>query len=558
MQRLDKHQYADFCWDLWNQFAEEDYKDFGEDIQLAVHNFKQNLIDPRFEFKTSEVYKVFREFSWYNVQYQDKYVQFPMMPWEAFLLANAFGFYWKDTDRRKHKECLLFIAKKNGKTALASAVSLYMFQKDGKANPLCAYVAKTSRQALNALIRTKQIVYRSPVLRNKLLPQKYQIIAKEEAENLGSIAPYASVDPQRLDGPQWTYALLDEVHAFESEHAREVYYILHNGMAGTHNPFLFLATTAGKISNKFMLEHLDYHKKALRGKIKAETVCSFIFQPDKHDDVTKEKTWRKANPSLGVTTSIENLREDFNKAQSEITKRELYEFVTKRINIFREEPTNWLPEEALLKCTKPLKIEDFKGKKCYLGLDLSKSQDLSALSVVFGDSKHPIVFVYFFMANAPEKFKRSAFDLEPHIESGLIHKSDIKYVDYNAIIEKIIDCKTNFKISKLMYDAWRGSEIIAPIQSKMWCEAFGQGYSKQSGPICEIERLVKTKSITFAYNPVLLWNFENVVIKDYENNLKLDKNRSKDAIDGVAAMINAFGGMYEAENHIYKMPSPYK
>jgi phage terminase large subunit-like protein len=220
-----------------------------------------------------------------------------------------------------------------------------------------------------------------------------------------------------------------------------------------------------------------------------------------------------------------------------------------------EEPNDWLDPERLNARFQQLNIEDFKDNECFIGVDLSITSDLSAIATVFMKDDKYYVFVDYFMANNPsKKMRKGNFDLEPHIGT-FIHLSDKGVIDYKALIQRISKIDEDFRVVKLLYDRYNAPFVISEIQetTKVYCEDFAQTPQKFNAPLKFIQDLVESERIIFAFNPVLRWNFSNVVIRvmDTNENLKIDKKKKKEAVDGVVALAQALGGWMQYTNPIY-------
>lgn len=171
MTRLTPEDYCDRCWqkvDEYIQSVENDEIPTGEDIKLFVKKFKRDIKDPRWDYRVDKADKVFKFFSFLNVDFHDNYVQLPLLSWQCLFLAASFGFYEKNSEKRKIREGLLFIGRKNGKTAFAAALQLYFLLGDGVAVPQSILLANTARQASNALNYAKDILFHSPALEKQI------------------------------------------------------------------------------------------------------------------------------------------------------------------------------------------------------------------------------------------------------------------------------------------------------------------------------------------------------------------------------------------------------
>jgi len=367
-------------------------------------------------------------------------------------------------------------------------------------------------------------------------------------------------DPDRLEGYNPSMTIIDEVHGFDPEKIPEVYNAIIQGTGERANPLTILASTAGKNENVWFIDKINYYKSVLDKKVDDPNVAGMIYQPDEGDDLSKRATWAKANPSMDLIFDGYKLDQEYYKAKNTASQDDMWYFLTKRANIFYDEPNNWLKPDQLHKCFKPLDITTFKGRPCILSLDLSHSKDLTALSVIFEDKdiqKHFYLFTYYFMANEPGNIiRKNGFDLTKYIEDGTIQVSDSNLVDGQQVMEKIREIKQYFGVEKLLYDPFGAPYFIADIQAEMniYVEPFKQSAMNFNVPINFIEDKVAVEGITFATNPVLEWNFSNVVITQRDSNMnkKMDKSKKREAIDGAISTAMCIGGWLDYHYPILK------
>jgi len=548
---LSKEKYTSKCWDLVEYYIKgvmDGSVPAGKHIKLQVEQFINISKDSQFEFRPKLVDRIFDFFSYVNVKYKDSFVQFPMLGWQAFFLALLFGFYYKGTERRKVNEILLFIARKNSKTTFASAIILYGLLRDGVADPNTLLLAIGTAQGRIALRAAKSMIYHSPALMKRLLPQRNKIMPIDPA-NQGFCEVFSTVDPDRLEGYNPSMTIIDEVHGFDPEKIPEVYNAIIQGTGERANPLTILASTAGRNENTWFINKIDYYKAVLEGKIEDHSVAALIFQPDDGDDLTQLDTWAKANPSMDLIFDSYKLEQEFNKAKHSSSAMDMWYFLTKRVNIFYDEPDTWLKEEDVKKCFKPVDIKDFRGQPCMLAVDLSQTQDLTALSAVFEDKnkpKHLYVFTFFFMANDPNKIvRKNGFDLSKYMGTH-VTMSETNRVDGNQIMDKVRELNANFDVKKFLYDPLGAPYFVADIQKELgiYVEPYRQTAMHFNVPLNFIEDMVSTEDITFQENPVMEWNIGNVVIeaKDSNQNKKINKNRKKDSVDGIVSAAMAIGG----------------
>ena len=544
-ERLTPSEYCDQCWDKVLAYVEGVKKNeivVGEYIKKAVAKYTSDLSDKeKWEFKTEKVDKVFKFFSFLNVDAHDKYEQFPLMPWQAFFLAVVFGFYYKGTEKRRYREAFLFIGRKNGKTAFAAAIQLYGMVGDGVAVPQSLLLSNTAKQASNALNYAKDMITHTPALRKRLIGQRSRIIFSSNNRQ-GFCEIFSSCEPSRLEGFSPSMCILDEIHGFTDG---AVFDAVKTGIGARENPLMMLVTTAGNKNASFCADYLRYHKNILDGKIEDEKVFALIYQPDVDDDLSDPACWIKANPALGVINKLEDLMGTFNQAQYSYLDK--FNFITKHLNIFYDTPDVWFPEETLRPLFIKYDIDKLAGRDCFVGMDLSRNTDLTAVVLTFPpveENEKFIVYPLFFMANRPDNIiRKNGRDLGQWIRQGFITKCDSKVVDMNLIYDKIIELSEKLNIVAIAYDKYNAPQLVSRLQEAGFgCENFEQSAKRFNAPLKTLETFVYEDKIRFVENPCMLWNFANVVLYiDTNANIKITKNKQNDSVDGVVALGMSIG-----------------
>lgn len=549
--RLDSEAYADKCWNEGNEYALKVLADeilVGDYIRLAVARFTKMKNDPRYILRKDKVYKVFKFFSYLNVIHnkeKDKYIQFPLFPWQSFVIIYVFGFYYADNpEKRVVREVFLFVARKNGKTAFSAALQVYGMLADGVENPQSILLANTAQQASIALNFAKNMVIHTPQLNHLLIPQRSKITFKDKKRQ-GFMQIFSPIEPARLEGYSPNMAILDEVHGYKDN---AIYMAIKTGMVAHMNPVLFLISSAGVNINGFLNEYLTYHQNVLKGIIEDETIFSLLYQPDPMDDIDDPNIWIKSNPSLGEIISLEDLIKTYNSVKYNYNDK--FYFLTKHLNIFCDTPEIWIPEENLLQIYADFNEENLYGRDVYVGMDLSKTTDLTAVSVFVPakseDEKHYVIS-YFWLPD-PEKnmIRKSGKTLEKWFYDGYIYKGGDRVIDHNLIYEKIKFLNEKYNIISIYYDPYNAPILVTRLKEEGFnCVKFQQTALKFNAPLKYIEEQIYNNNIVIN-NPVLLWNFKNVVLyRDGNDNVKIVKNRQADSVDGCVALAMAVGGYLE-------------
>lgn len=548
MTKLSPEEYASLCWDKVHDYIQDVKSEkaiVGKYIKLIIAKYEALLNDERYVYRKDRVDKVFKFFSLVNVEHKNSHVQFPILPFQAFMIAYAFGFYYKDNqEKRVVREVFLFVARKNGKTAFAAALQLYGMLADGVVNPQSLLLANTAQQATVSLNFAKSVVYRSEVFKKRLVPQRSRIIYRDP-EKQGFIQIFSSFDSQRLEAYSPSMAILDEVHGYPDN---TVYAAIKTGTGARLNPMIFLITTAGKKENFFLNDYLKMQKQKLEGIIDDDTTLPMIYQPDETDDIADTTNWKKANPALGHIITEEDLIKDFKLAAYSYADK--YIFLTKHLNVFYDNVDVWIPEEfisPLFNYDKERFIERLIERDCYVGMDLSKTGDLSSIVLYFPATKedpNDYVLPYFWMADVPgNEIRKSGRNISDWIYEGWITKNSKRKIDLDDIYDKIVELNQFYNIISIQYDPYNAPDLVARLKERGFvCESYRQNATSFNAPLKMLEAKIYDKSIKFT-NPMLLLNFSSVVLyTDSNANIKIVKNKRSDSVDGVVALGMAIGG----------------
>jgi len=548
MERLSTEDYVKKCWadvEFYVHGVLDNKLVVGKYVRKAVENFVEDVNSEQWDYRPDRIEKVFSFFSFLNVDHKNSYVQFPLLPFQAFFLVNVFGFYFPDSEKRRYREALLFIGRKNGKTAFSAAIQLFGLLGDGVSVPQSLLLSNTAKQASNALNYAKDIINHTPALSKRLRPLRNKIVFNDPKRQ-GFCEIFSTVEPSRLEGFSPSMAILDEIHGFTDAN---VFAAIKTGVGARTNPLILLITTAGSKNIGFCNDYLTYHKNLLDGKITDPTAFSLIYQPDESDDLSDPDCWVKANPALGIINSLDDLKASYNQAIHSYVDK--YNFITKHLNIFWDTPDVWIPEDVLAPLFNDFDEEKLKGRDAYIGIDLSKTTDLSSVVVLIPDDENSVTYVIpkFYFANRPDNYIRSnGLDLTPWLTQGFIKKCDTKVIDLDLIYEDIIKLAQQFNIVELSYDPYNAPQLIARLKDYgITCTVFKQTAQKFNAPLKTLEGMIYDKQIQFK-NPVLKWMFSNVVLYvDNNANIKIIKNSQMDSVDGVVAMAEAMGSILEGK-----------
>ncbi len=550
-KRLSRLEFRKDAWDkvaLYIKGVEEGTIITNEYIKEIITWFKPTS---EYEIKIGSVDKVFDFLSFLNIDNGTEYSQIRLELWEAYAIANVFGVYERNTNIRRYNTFALFIAKKNGKTAFAAMLILYLLYGKEQLNPQILLMASKEKQALIPLMDCKKIIMHTPFLQElAVIHSKSIALNEDEMNDIGvcmTLGANSTVNIESNDGFKVSAAILDECHTYDNE---ERYKIVKNGTSSRDNALIIMTSTAGKKTTGFLNEMLTYWKRVIKGEIKDNTVFPMIFSPDEKEvDITDKNLWLKSNPSLGTIKKMSVMEGFYNEAVNRPSAR--IDFLTKHLNIFYRSGEGAFKERDLLRAARKVDEAKWLGKKCWVGLDLSATTDLSAIVCLFkeemeenGIKKEKWESIpYFFMVNDIDKLNRkSGLDLRPWIEPGYIKMCSGETIDYDLIISKLQEIKEKFKVQGIGYDNWNFKFIkMKVLRMGFTIQEVSQLAKGQSEPLKLVEKLLIDGDLSISDNPAALWNWRNVRVQvvDTKNNIHINKNESEDSVDGAVALNNA-------------------
>ena len=471
-------------------------------------------------------------------QFADKPVILEL--WEKALISATFGIVDKDTRLRRFREVLLVIGKKNGKSLLASAISLYMLMADGENGAECYCAATKREQAKIVFGECERMVRKSPAL-TKYIKSRINCLSFPLTE---SFLKPLSADSNTEDGLNISYAGLDEIHAWQT---LDLYNIIADGVSARLEPLLFLTTTAGFIRQGLYDNKYEYAEKVLNGIVQDDTFLPIIYELDSRQEWQDESCWIKANPNLGVSKSIEYLRRKIAKAKAD--PLELKNILTKEFNVRETSVQVWLNfEDAVNEAT--YNIKDKKPIYFIAGTDLSKTTDLTSACALWLVPNDEIIYVSSMYWLPYELLdKRSKEDKIPYdkwYEQGLLRVSNGNKVDYDDVVDwyKEFSQINNSTMYQHGYDSWSSTSFIKQMTYTFGDvhEAVIQGKKTLSNPMRMLGADLKSKKVNYNNNSITRWCLTNVKADvDKNDNIQpMKTSNTKQRIDGFAAMLNAY------------------
>lgn len=456
--------------------------------------------------------------------------------------AVLFGWLRKEDGYRRFRIAYIEVARKQGKSEEASAVSNYGLLADGEESAQI-YSAATTRQQAKIVFKSARIMLRELIKESPALKKRVQLLANRVVDNAtDSYMEALSSDAWTLDGLSPHISIVDELHAHPTD---EVLEVLETGMGARTQPMLYMITTAGYNMQGPCYQMRKTAKNILAGVVEDESFFAIIYTLDDDDDWKDEKNWVKANPNIGVTPKWAFMQAQFTKAKTRGKTAEVG-FKTKNLNIWVGSQTGWIKDEAWMACPNEIDLERLRGKVCYGGLDLASTSDFTALCLFFpGGEEEPHTMLWFYWLpeeTFEERWRQTPSMLEWR-DAGHIEVTPGNVTDYDYVLARAEEVTKMYDVQMIGCDPYNAKQLIVQMQTAgLPVQEFSQGIMMMSGPTKEFERLAMKGDINHGGNPVTRWMLGNVhLYKDAKDNIQVHKGKSTEKVDGIVAGIIAIG-----------------
>jgi phage terminase large subunit-like protein len=467
--------------------------------------------------------------------------------WEKAMLAAMFGFI-DDEGRRRYREVVLIVAKKNGKSLISSIVGLYLQVGDGEPGAEVYAVATKKDQAKIIWGEAKRMVNKSPELRKLIKPLVGEM---DCAANESVFKPLAS-DTDTLDGLNVHGALMDEVHQWRDGMA--LYDIIADGTTAREQPMTLITTTAGVVREDIYDNKYEYAAKVIIGYddpdagIVDDHFLPFIYELDAREEWEDERCWPKANPGLGTIKNIRQLRDKVRKAQqSPDLQRNL---LCKEFNIRETSGGSWLSFDDINNET-AFDVAELRPRYGVGGADLSSTDDLTAACVIFmlpDCSDIYVIPMFWIPADLVERhINEDKVRYDIWIDKGWVRTCPGNRINPDAVREWFLEVQSEYDIylNLVGYDSWSAELWVNEMKRSFGDSTMRpviQGKKTLSNPMKMLAKDLQAHKIIYNNNGVLKWCMANTCVdEDRNGNIQPIKSRKPtQRIDGLAALLDAY------------------
>ena len=464
---------------------------------------------------------------------------FELLDWQERIIRDLFGVL-KPNGYRQFNTAYIEIPKKNGKSELAAAIALLLTCGDGEERAEVYGCAADRQQASIVFEVAADMVRMCPALnkRVKILASQKRIVYMPT----NSFYQVLSAEAYSKHGFNIHGVVFDELH---TQPNRKLFDVMTKGSGDARmQPLYFLITTAGTDTNSICYEQHQKAKDILEGRKIDRTFYPVIYGAEDDADWTSPKVWKQANPSLGETIGMEKVVAACESARQNPGEENAFRQL--RLNQWVKQAVRWMPMEKWDACNFSFDESELEGRVCYGGLDLSSTTDITAFVLVFPpideDDKYYILpFFWLPEDTLPLRVRRDHVPYDVWERQGYLLTTEGNVVHYGFIENFIEELGQRFNIREIAFDRWGAVQMSQNLEGLGFTMVqFGQGYKDMSPPTKELMRLTLNKMIAHGGHPVLRWMMDNIFIKrDPAGNIKPDKEKSTEKIDGAVALIMA-------------------
>ncbi len=464
---------------------------------------------------------------------------FDLLPWQvAQIFRPLFGWRRREDGWRRYKTLYLRIPKKQGKSLMGSALALYLLTADGEPAPEVYSVAGSRDQAKIIFGDAQEIIRQSPALSRLCKVQATSILCPRN----NGVYRVLSSDAKRAHGYNASAVIFDELHAQPND---RLYNALRGAGVAREQPLHLYLTTAGDRRDGIAWEVDQYAQKVAAGQIQDDSFLAVLYGAEPTDDSFDEVVWRRANPSLGHSVSLQAMRELAVEARS--SPRRERNFRQLHLNVWGEPQARFLGAGQWDAGDLTVDPEALLGRPCFAGLDLSQNRDPSSLCLIFpadGPGEPPLQTLSWNWMPEEEvalRIRQSGTPFDAWIAGGHLETCPGATIDRSQIFAKVIELADKYEILEIGIDPYKWEEAARGVESAgVKVVKVQQQYKEMSEPTKRLEEMVLRKLLAHGGHPMLRWAALNVICReDGRGNVMPDRVRSVENIDSAVALIIA-------------------
>ncbi len=524
----------------------------GEKVRMACQRFRDDLERSRTD---SDYPWIFNEhkagrpvdfMERFLVPTKGNYDRMELMGWQCFIECNLFGWVHRETGLRRFREALIVVGGGNGKSTLMAGNSTFLACKDGERGADIYLLANSKEQAGIVFEECRGQIKASPALARRFRPLRDGVYYDKANARIR----HRSSDSKKLDGLNPHGAIFDEIHEYRDYKLINTF---KKKMLKRLQPLAIYITTMGEVLDGPLAEYYDLFTDAMAGKLRPEVgdqMFAFIAELDATDDIENTDNWIKANPGIGVTLRMEDLKKEWERVKNVPSERAY--FICKQLNIMvNADDMAFVQPEVLKRNRDKIDEESLLGRRCYGGFDLSNREDFTAAALEFPlDDGRSFVLLHSWVPQRKVDLDKEKIDYYGLQMKGYLTIVPGEYVQQEDVYQWFCDQSKKYEIVTIGYDPANATRLRQMLESgSADCQAFDcqvvrQGPITLNDPMKDIKELLLAGKVVSNSDPMLAWYTDNVRIsgerrhKDKENWMPMKRNKFR-KIDGFMAWLDA-------------------
>lgn len=451
--------------------------------------------------------------------------------WQAFIVCCLFGWVRKRDGLRRFRRAYLKICRKNGKSELAARIGLYMFAHDGEHGAEVYSGATSEKQAWEVFRPALMMAKSTPAFLERFGVQTY----KQSIAIPATSSRFEPLIGKPGDGASPSCAIVDEYHEHQTDDLSQT---MLTGMGAREQPLLLWITTAGSDTSGPCFMQEKEAERMLGGLVPDDELFAVMFGLDEDDDWTDAAMLRKANPNYDVSVSADFLLARHAEAMANARQQGAYQ--TKHLNRWVGARAAYFDLPKWMACRRDIKLADFVGRRCWLGLDLASTVDINALAIWFHDAeadRHSL-FVKLYLPEATVDLGHNQH-YQAWAREGWLTVTDGDIADYHRIRDDVLDIGSQFEVADLGYDPFQATMLVNELRDLgINCVEVRSTVQNFSQPMKHLDGLIRAGKIEHDGSPAMTWMIGNTVAAaDAKDNVYPRKEQGENKIDGVVAAL---------------------
>lgn len=468
------------------------------------------------------------------------YDRMELMGWQCFIEANLYGWVDRQTGLRRFREGLIIVGTGNGKSTMVAGNATFAACKDHERGADIYLLANSKDQAGIVFNECKGQIDASPYLAPRFRTLRDGVYY----DKMNATIRHRSSDSKRLDGLNPHLAIFDEIHEYRDF---KLINIIARKTVKRSQPLILYITTMGTVIDGPLAFYYDQFSDVLNGNIKedvADRMFAYIAELDEHDDPEDSSLWIKANPGLGKTLQLAELREKWER--NKLIPSERADFLCKQLNIMvNADDMAFVQPEVVRRNNAVIPEEELLGRRCYGGFDLSSREDFTAAALEFPlDDGRVYVLLHSWIPRRKAELDQEKIDYYGLAMKGYLSIVEGEYIQQEDVWQWFLEQAEKYEIVTIGYDPANATRLRQLLETRFECQVVRQGPITLNDPMKDIKELLLAGNVVSNQDPMLAWYTDNVRISgekrhtDKANWMPMKRNRFR-KIDGFMAWLDA-------------------